>query len=887
MIGQTISHYRILEKLGGGGMGTVYKAEDVRLKRIVALKFLSPDLTRDDVAKSRFVREAQAASALQHPNICNIHDIEETSDNRLFIVMDCYDGEPLNKLIDRGPLPIDTAIDIAGQVAQGLRKAHEGGIVHRDIKPANIMVGSDGIPRIVDFGLAKLSGRSLLTKSGSTLGTAAYMSPEQARGDEVGYQSDIWSLGVVLYEMITGKRPFESEYEQALIYSILNEDPKPMREHRPEVPEAIESICRRAMARESKDRYQTVSEFIADLESYASGTQLSRETGRIPSKHRRLLYRGIAAVLAVTLAAGYWAWKSPGKVHAFENSIAILYLKNLGPETDEPYSYGITQDLIVDVAKAGLVRVAPMNDVLTVQNATLPIENIAERLRVRYVLDGTLKREGDQFRLTAQIIEASTGKTIWADHIQSKAAGLQGELAEAIIGALHLNPSAVVERGITAARVVDPRAYEFYLRAKYVFAKRQSKSDVAVARGLFEKSIGLDSTFILPLLGIGETFEHEANYERAQSIYEHALHAARNKGDSLEEANCHLSLGSVRWKNSDYAEAREHLTASLQMFEELDDRNGIGVSLTRIGNVYLSQNKFVEAHQFYQRALAIKEELDDPSGKGLLLNNLGVLYDTQGDYAKALEYYEESLVICRLSENKVDEGNAVNNIGAVYFTLGDYAKASDYFLQSLTICQTLGDRRGEMQSLINMGSLYGMLNEDQQSLAYLDRGLKMSRESDDLFLEALTLQTLGQAELRSGDYAKAVRYLQDAVDKYRHVGEQQSAMTAMSWLAFGEVNAGLRSPAIRHSRQVEEWLKSSSISPQLIEVWWNLSRINARIGDVAAAGKYCEMAYQEVQSCAAKISDRDLRERYLTSVQSHRDIIAQWQAGQNKRGQVQ
>jgi serine/threonine protein kinase len=216
----------------------------------------------------------------------------------MFIVMDCYEGESLKYKIESGSLPIDKAIDIATQVAQGLSKAHESGIVHRDIKPANIMIGKDGIARIVDFGLAKLSGQTMLTKSGRMVGTAAYMSPEQARGEKVDHRTDIWSLGVVLYEMLTGKRPFESEYEQALVYSILNQDPKPMRELRPEVPEAMEKICRRAMAKDSKDRYQTASEVLADLESYKTGTQLSRQTRRLPSKKRALFYAALAAIAA-------------------------------------------------------------------------------------------------------------------------------------------------------------------------------------------------------------------------------------------------------------------------------------------------------------------------------------------------------------------------------------------------------------------------------------------------------------------------------------------------------------------------------------------------------------------------------------------------------------
>jgi len=266
LIGKTISHYRILGKLGEGGMGVVYKAEDTKLKRTVALKFLPQDITRDQDAKKRFIREAQAASALQHNNICAIHEINETPEGQMFICMDYYDGENLRDKIKRGPMPVAEAIDIAIDVAGGLGVAHDAGMVHRDIKPANLVVTSGGVVKVVDFGLAQLSGTTRMTKTGTTVGTVSYMSPEQASGEQVDARSDVFSLGVVLYEMLTGALPFPGDHEAAVLYGIMHTDPKPMSEHCSDIPEALQSVIDRALRKDTGERYQTVSEFQDDLE---------------------------------------------------------------------------------------------------------------------------------------------------------------------------------------------------------------------------------------------------------------------------------------------------------------------------------------------------------------------------------------------------------------------------------------------------------------------------------------------------------------------------------------------------------------------------------------------------------------------------------------------
>jgi serine/threonine protein kinase len=328
MIGQTISHYKILAKLGGGGMGVVYKAEDTKLKRPVALKFLPFDLTRDDDAKERFVHEVQAASALDHPNICTIYEIDETDDGQLFIAMAYYEGETLKNKVASGQLSVDSVIDIATQIAQGLSRAHEAGITHRDIKPANVMITNRGEVKIVDFGLAKLAGRTKLTKSGTTMGTVAYMSPEQAQGAEVDHRTDIWSLGVVLYEMLTGQLPFSGEYEMAMMYSIVSTDPKPVRSLRSEVSVGLEQIVNKALAKEPDERYQQINELLADLKST---TQKSESKKTFPAQKlvvgkRWYLYAGLAVLILGVILAGIFLRPKPAVAI---DSIAVLPLENM------------------------------------------------------------------------------------------------------------------------------------------------------------------------------------------------------------------------------------------------------------------------------------------------------------------------------------------------------------------------------------------------------------------------------------------------------------------------------------------------------------------------------------------------------------------------------
>ena len=430
MIGQTISHYRIVEKLGEGGMGVVYKAQDTKLKRIVALKFLPADLTRDPEAKTRFINEAQAASALQDDHICTIHDIDETDDGRMFICMDFYEGETLRKKIERGPLSIGGAVDFAIQIARGLAKAHEAGMVHRDIKPANVIITNDGVAKILDFGLAKLAGQAKLTKTGSTVGTAAYMSPEQARGLDVDHRTDTWSLGVVLYEMLTGKLPFRGEHEAALLYSIVHEEPLAISGFRTDIPLNLASVISKTLRKDPRQRYQTARELVSDLKAaMAAGIQLPKQ----------------------------------------EKSIVVLPFENLSPDPDQEYfSDGLTEEVISDLSAVRSLRVISRSSAMTFKGTKKKIPEIAREVNVQYVLEGSVRKAGNSLRITAQLIDAESDAHIWADKYSGTLDDvfeIQEKVSRSIVDSLKLKLTAEECRKIAERPIENVEAYECYLRA--------------------------------------------------------------------------------------------------------------------------------------------------------------------------------------------------------------------------------------------------------------------------------------------------------------------------------------------------------------------------------------------------------------------------------------
>ena len=434
MIGKSVSHYRILEKLGEGGMGVVYKAEDTRLDRHVALKFLPPDLTRDAEARKRFMQEAKAASSLDHAGICTVHEIGETEDGQIFISTAFYEGETLKNRIGRGPLGVEEALDIAIRVAQGLERAHEAGIVHRDIKPANIMITNRGDVKIVDFGLAKLAGQAKLTVTGSKVGTVAYMSPEQVQGEEVDHRTDIWSLGVVLYEMLTGRLPFKGEHEAALLYSIVHEEPLELSSLRPSLPAPVSLAIAKALEKDRALRYQAVQELVNELKK-------------------------------VTVPGAVPGVQLPQQ----EKSIVVLPFENLSPDPDQEYfSDGLTEEVISDLSKVHALRVISRSSAMTFKGTKKKVPEIARELDVQYVLEGSVRKAGNSLRITAQLIDAANDAHLWTEKYSGTlddVFAIQEKVSRSIVDALKLKLTPEESQKIAERPIDNAAAYQCYLKA--------------------------------------------------------------------------------------------------------------------------------------------------------------------------------------------------------------------------------------------------------------------------------------------------------------------------------------------------------------------------------------------------------------------------------------
>jgi eukaryotic-like serine/threonine-protein kinase len=685
MIGQSISHYKILEKLGEGGMGVVYKAHDTKLDRTVALKFLPVHLSASESEKKRFIREARSASALDHPNICTIFEIHETPDGEIVIVMPAYEGMTLNKKIEQGPLSIEEAIDLTVQIASGLQAAHEKEIIHRDLKCSNLFITQKGRVKIIDFGLASKSGLSQLTKTGSTPGTVPYMSPEQARGEKLDKRTDIWSLGIILYEMITGRHPFQSDYPEAMVYSILNEEPEPPTSVRSNVPLELERIVNKALQKDRKFRYQSIDELLVDLKTVERVMNSDRPKGRVPtSMNKRIagalhfkIGFGIVIGIVILISSVQFYQKSPVSEI---RSIAVLPLANLSGDSEQEYfSDGMTEALITDLAGITALRVISRTSMMQYKGISKSLAEIARELDVDAIIEGTVMRSGLQVRITAQLIDARTEKHLWANSYTRDLQDillLQSEVARAIADEIKitLTPQEQAHLTGTVTRIVNTDAYEANLKGRYFWNQRNPES-LMRAIHFYEQAIAIDPEYADAYRGLGSTYmilgvfyaSPEENFPKARAYIEKALQLDGNV------LGGNLGLGAYnliyKW---DWPAADRYLSREVELHPAFDHVNNVrGIYLASLG-------RYDEAIVEFQKALRV-----DPLS--LIIN---------ADFGNAyymMRRYDEAIVQCQWTMDiNPDFILTYIPIAAAYSEKGEFDKA-------ISILTTVRKRIGESQ----------------------------------------------------------------------------------------------------------------------------------------------------------------------------------------------
>lgn len=516
MLGQQLGHYRILEKIGAGGMGEVYRAHDEQLDRDVALKVLPAHALTDEIARARLLREARAAAALNHPHICTIHEVGEAG-GQAYIAMELVEGKPLSALVPGQGLPVETVLRFGSQIADALAHAHERRIVHRDLKSANVVITPEGRAKVLDFGLAKrISGEELaeattrsqasLTQAGALIGTVPYMAPEQLRGQPADARSDVWALGVMLYEMVAGARPFQGQTSFELSSAILNQVPPPLS---PAVPTELGAVIERCLAKEPGQRYQQGSEVRAALEAVQSGAAIPAwPTWKYALSRRRwlALVAALAAVFAVVAALNFERLRTRLTGGAPRiRSLAVLPLENLSGDKEQDYfADGMTEELITNLAKISALKVISRTSMMQYKGTKKPLPQIAKELNVDALIEGSVLREGGQVRITAQLIQASTDQHLWAESYQRDLRGvlaLQGEIASVIADKVRAALTPAERTRLASARPVNPEAYEAYLKGvQSVYKVTPQDNDTALA--YYELALKKDPNYAPAYAGI-------------------------------------------------------------------------------------------------------------------------------------------------------------------------------------------------------------------------------------------------------------------------------------------------------------------------------------------------------------------------------------------------
>jgi serine/threonine protein kinase/tetratricopeptide (TPR) repeat protein len=794
--GMTVSHYKIERKIGAGGMGEVFLAQDTQLNRNVALKFLPPEYTSDPEIKSRFMREAQAAAALNHPNRITVYEVAEHQ-NRSYIVMEFVEGESLKELIAKRDLRISELIDIAMQISQGLAKAHEAGIIHRDVKPQNVLIDKDGRARIVDFGLAKLKGDMKLTQSGSALGTLSYISPEQAQGEKADRRSDIFSLGVILYEMITGRLPFQGEHQAAILNSIANEQPQPLARYNNRVSQELQRIVSKALSKDKAERYQHADDLLADLRRERKVSEQMRSSelsvaGVAPGSRKKFLSYLVPASVVFVVAFVLLILRpfkfdiAPEEAAVAEqSSLAVMYFDNLvDPEDSDRLAQMITSLLITDLSESqyamrvvsqqrlyDILKLVGKED-LTRVDRTVASE-VARKAEVKWILTGDILQTEPRIVLTSDISDAATGAILATQRVT----GEEGEDFFSVVDKLteqikeDLSLSGKGQRGLDRA-VADvtthsPEAYRYYLEG----VEQHQKAYLPEAIANFKKALEFDSTFAMAYFKLAlvdespdrkafaaKALEYSDRVSQKEKHYIEALHAGLFGDEEKMEQGLKMIterfpqdkaafelLAYHYYSKRRYEEAILHLNKVLEM----DPLHKLSYNM--LAYTYHHLGDFDKSIWAINKYISIAPDEANP------YDSRGDLYAWNGKIDQAIESYQKAL------EKKPDFFASRVNLGHMYLFKGEYARAESCYkeLSSSTDSDTRSLGRAYLANIL---AYRGKLTE---ALEVLDDGIAADRmeraegrpHANKYFLKAVIYDQKGDLDAALREIEKAVEVL--------------------------------------------------------------------------------------------------------------------------------